>query len=334
MRVTLKMIAKETGVSTMAVSAALNNTTRTRISKEKREYIRKIANEMGYSPNVVAQSLSGGKTRMVGVIIDSHSPDSCIQVLRGIEEVARLRNYRVIVAEQHDSMQDIVELCKILENYGVDGIIALAHDYPNQQSFSTLYGRHKNIVFWEMDDDLSGLYVGVSAENAFKTILSSWQKNGRKNPALVIGSMNNSHLTKRINSYKKLCNESGLEGNILYSDIGPYDDKTLDEMRSVFKNQIIPKKVDSLLMESDFWALAMLKVAQENNCKVPDDLAIVGWDDNGYCSLCTPTLASVSLQPNEQGKLLLNLLLDKLENKKAESVEIPAVFKNRESSGI
>ena len=335
MRITLKMIAEKTGVSIMAASAALNNTTRTRISNEKREYIKAVAAEMGYFPNVVAQSLSGGKTHMAGVIIDSHCPNSCFQVLRGIEKTAKEKNYRIIVAEVHQSINDVVDLCKVFDSYGIDGIIALAHDYPEQKSFNELCSQFKNIIFWEKNDSECESYVGISCENAFREILTGWCKNKRKNPALVINNtQNNWQLRKRIKTYEKISAELGIIPHIINVDLNPYDENTLPEMQHIFKKYVLSGKTDALLFESDFWALAMIKAASEYKCRVPEDLAIVGWDNNDFCPLLSPPLASISLKFEKQGSAIMEMLINKINKKHVESIEIPADFVCRESGGI
>ena len=109
MSVTLKTIAEKANVSVMAASAALNGTTRTRLSAEKREYIRRIAAELGYRPNIMAQKLSGGASHLIGVVIDSYVNSSSARILRGVEEEAERSNYRILVAEQHESVSGIAE---------------------------------------------------------------------------------------------------------------------------------------------------------------------------------------------------------------------------------
>ena len=334
MRCTLKMIAERAGVSIMAVSAALNKTTRTRISEEKRRYIQELANEMGYVPNLVAQSLSGGKTRMIGVVIDSCAQETCYQVLRGIEEESRRQGYRVIVAEQHDSVPDIVESCRSLQSYGVDGIIALAHCYPGQQPSPDLCQDVRNIVFWEPYQDPGALYVGTSADAAFREVLSGWKRIGRRNPALVINDAGIVPLTSRVEAFTRISRELGYSGEVIYADLMPNDERTLAVMETVFTGRIKPGMIDAVLTESDLWALGLMKVASRHGYSVPADLAVVGWDDNSYCEMMTPALARISLGAVRQGEMLFRLLLGKAEKQDVVSIELPAVFRNRESSGF
>ena len=127
MRVTIKDVAAEAGVSFQVVSAILNNCSYARASKETRQRVTDAARKLNYVPNISARILQGGSSRMTGVLVDSRASENVLRVLAALEKCAVVRGCRLLISEAHDDPQRLWEGCRELQQYGVDGIIALAH---------------------------------------------------------------------------------------------------------------------------------------------------------------------------------------------------------------
>ena len=115
----------------MAVSAVMNKTTSTRVSERKRAVIEQIAREMGYRSNVVARTLRGGESRMIGILIDSCAPPWLYNILRHIESEATAGGYRILISEGHDSVDN---LAAAYEKFEVPSLKALLDATVNQKS--------------------------------------------------------------------------------------------------------------------------------------------------------------------------------------------------------
>ena len=148
--VRLRDIAEKLGISESLVSKVLSGKLgSTAVTEEKAELIRLTASEMGYTPNLNARSLAGKPSRIIGILIDSTAPPVTFRVLAAIERIASAQGYRCMIGEAHDSLGNLRENVDIFMQYGVDGIISLAHEYPGKKTeFLRLFADYLNrIVF-------------------------------------------------------------------------------------------------------------------------------------------------------------------------------------------
>ena len=336
MAVTLKMIAEQADVSVMAVSAALNRTTSTRLSTETREKIQKIAAKMGYHPSLLAQALSNGNSRLIGVVVDSWRSSVINGILRGIEHTASQHGYRVMIAEQHDSPQSIAEQCDTFDQYKVEGILCLAHDYPTQRAgIQKVFSQRKNILFWEAPQGMEAPYVSLDASQAFRELLAGWKQAGRRHPALAIDAASgNRQLLARQQAFEKVARECGMQPELVAVKAWPYEEGVPGIMQKALREQILPRGIDAVLAESDLWAAALLRAAVQEQIEVPGQLAIVGWDNNLFCQILSPQLASIDLKFEELGSTMVEMFLERKEKGKTQARTVLAQFVNRASSGF
>ena len=335
MAVTLKTIAEKANVSVMAVSSALNGAVSARISASKKEHIRKIAAELGYKPNVLARRLSGGASRLIGVIADSYLHNSSSRMLRGIEVAANKADYRVLIAEQHESVNSLSEIFRVFEQYGVDGVICISHDYSGtEEEVRKLLCNIKNLVLWEAFPDTDIPYVAFDVTDAVRTLVNGWKAVGRTRAAIVLNADFNRQMTSRAALFTGLCKEAGLEAEIVSIEADPDDRNISVCMQAALAKDILPRKIDCILAENDIWACGLMGAAAKAGIKIPEDIAIAGWDDEIFCCSLVPQLASISIRAEEIGHKLVEIFVNLVEHKKAESVVVPAEFYCRESCGF
>ena len=335
MTITLKQIAEQAEVSVMAVSAALNQTTWTRVSPETREKILGIATKLGYRPNVLAQTLSGGRSRMLGVIIDSGFPAAVLAILRGVEHAATQCGYRIMIAEQHESPQSIADQCDAFDQYGVEGILCLSHDYPRRRtSISRIFRNRKNILFWEEPQGIAAPYASLEAGEAFRQVLAAWRKCGRRRPAMAIDASGNQQLQLRVAAFKASARECGFEPEVVDLHALPDTDEIFPLMQTALRTQILPRGIDAVLTESDLWGVALLQAAREQGIEVPRQLAVVGWDNTVFCQGATPPLASFDIKLETLGQNLVEMFQELKQKGEVRPRAVAVEFVNRASSGI
>ena len=149
--ITMKDIADALGISVATVSRALNNSSR--ISPERREEIQRFAREHNFTPNVVARDLRNTRllpSRTIGVIVPELVHYYFDTVLSGIEEQARIRGYRVIIGQSHESYEREVETCMAFAEARVCGIIiSLAKGTSDYSHFRELQAAGLPLVFFD-----------------------------------------------------------------------------------------------------------------------------------------------------------------------------------------
>ncbi len=334
MSVTLKSIASQVGVSPMTVSAALHDIAGIRISDAKRELIRKTAREMGYRPNLLARTLSGGGSRIIGVVIDSEAPASLFAILCHIEKEATLAGYRLMVAEGHDSLDTVVAAHRTFEQYGAEGVICMAHDYPDQRDRFQQYFRDKQrLVLLEKAPGLEHPYIEIDQEPAFREVIGHWQKQG-KNIGYIISDLPYFSQQNMLKAYRAACAGAGIAAQLFHPAFSLDSRQMIGEMNRCLDEFILPNRIDAALIQNDRYGAAMLSALHARNLRCPDDLALVGKDNSDYCDMLLPPLASIDSNHAASGKQMVRLLLELIAGRSPAPEYIPSRIVWRESAGV
>lgn len=275
-KITLKDIAKLAGVSESTVSLVLNKRD-IRISNEKKEEILRIADELGYRPNLLAKSLSAQKTFTIGLIIPDLSNPFFASLANHIEIILRSKGYLLFVANSNDELDMDKKLIARFQDYQVDALIYC----PANESFSlstkeraalTKFSVASVIVdriFPDLDknqvcfDNEYGGYI------ASKYLLDS----GCQNVAFVSGDLNNYNASQRFAGYKKALHEynQDLNKNIIFP--GNY---RFESGYNIDVNILQEEKVDGVFCSNDLMAFGLLRKLEENN--FADEIRVVGYD--------------------------------------------------------
>ncbi len=308
MAVTMKAIAERAGVSLMVVSAALHNTAGIRVSAAKRELIRRTAEEMGYRPNLLARSLSGGSSGMIGVVIDSCAPESCFKILRHIEAEAARHDYRVMIVEEHDSPGSVIAACRTFDQYRVDGIICLAHDYPGTgDELERFFADKTNVVFLERVGALPHACVEVDPKPAFLEVIRRFLAVGRP-PLYLIPELPQIVIRRRIAGYRAVCEALGVEARFLHFRPAAEPVGIREEMARCLREYLLPERIGAVLVENDLCGAGLLFAASHSGVRVPEELAVIGWDNADFCTMLNPPLASIDNDYAAQGRALVELV--------------------------
>jgi len=335
MAVTLMEIANRAKVSVMAVSAVVNNTRGTRVSQEKREMIERIAREMGYRSNILARTLRGGSSRMIGVVIDSHAPAWLHVILRAIETEATANGYRILVSEEHDSVENVVIAYEKFQQYGVDGMICLAYDYPGQQEvFTSFFADKNNVVLVGACIQTSLPQIFIDLEPCYRGSLSHFQHSGRTRIGGVIASVPNSGQEIRLELYKKLCTELGIAPLIFNPEFCATTDDYLAEVDRLITDFVLPQKLNALLVHSDVMGAFVISGLARHGLRVPDDVAVITEDNQAFCAALQPPMACIDHNEYEIGVQAFQTMLKLLRKENVtEKILIPCKLILRESAG-
>jgi len=335
MPVTLKEIAARSGVSVMAVSAVINKTTSTRVSAKKRIIIEQVAKEMGYRRNVVAQTLRGGYSRMIGVVIDSHAPTWLHSILRHIEAEATANGYRILISEEHNSVNNVIAAYETFQQYGVDGLICLAYDYPGQkEKFQQFFTDKANVVLVGAYDQTSLPQVYIDLESVYREALQHFIHSGRKRLAAIIVDVPNSGQQIRLALYRKLCSEFGIQIRIYNPKLCDTTDEFRKETDRCIRKFIIPEQLDAVLIHSDVLGAFFISGLARHDLRVPGDVAVITDDNQTFCAALQPPMACIDHQENEIGRQAFQIMLNLLKKEPVpNNTLIPCRLILRESAG-
>jgi LacI family transcriptional regulator len=314
---TIKDIAKKAGVSITTVSRALNGYDD--VSEETRRKIRQIAEELSYSPNVLARSLVSRRTHTIGLILSdinrAGAKDSfAYELLCGINDRAGELNYDLLLFSTSPTKQMEKSYHALCKERKVDGAIlsGLRLDDPylqeviQQESFPCVL----------IDIPETGANVGhVTSDNRNGALLAVRHllENGHRRIAMINGH-DQAHVSReRLEGYREALEKSGLP----FEPELVFDGGFTEEGGAEATYQILLKHPDvtAIFCASDLMALGAMRALERMGRKVPDDVSIVGFDDINIAAYCSPKLTTIRQDKYELGYQAAQLLIDMLENR-------------------
>ncbi|MGO2896164.1 LacI family DNA-binding transcriptional regulator [Corynebacterium casei] len=321
-RVTLRMIADEVGVDVSTVSRVINSPASEAsrwASPSVVERIRDVAISSGYKRNPHAASLRTNRSEFVGVVVPRLQDFVLATVFEGIEESASKHDYSAFVANSLDLPDLHRKRAESLLDRRVDGlIIGDAHykepylDELDRRGVPfVLVNRHAGTRYLSAttDDVLGG-------ELAAEHLLSL----GRTQPCIVGGQLFASTFRDRVRGFRSIYRESGIDIPDTHVVDGPFDAAGgRTAMETVLDRGIRP---DSIFAPNDFAAIAAMGVLRERGFDVPDDVAVVGYNDTPLAAELTMPLTTISSPMHEMGAQGFELLWRRLEGKDPASVRL------------
>lgn len=312
-------VAQKAGVSKSTVSQYLNGRYQY-MSETTKNKIKKVIEELDYQPNAVARSLKIKKTNTIGVIVSDILSPFFAQVVRGIESFALKRGYNVILCNTDRNPKKELEYIKMLRNKQVDGIL-LSYSGVNKD-FSP--GDTPLVI---LDKDVSNLnFPTVVSENkkgVYKAI-GHFFNLGYKDIGVISPEIKDipSRLV-RLEGYKEALKDHSLkydEKKIFFFDDG-YDYES--QMEELFKKRKIPRAIFSFnyKMTSSF-----LKYCKSSSIRIPEDVALIGFDDIPYAELLPVPVTVVTEKDYEIGYEASKILFDLIEGKTDNSSGIRKQF--------
>jgi len=325
--VSLKDIAEQVGVSTALVSYVLNNKLKDRINKDVAAKIRQAAEDLNYQPNQIARSLKAQKTFTIGLIVADIANPFSSQIARIIEDEAKKFGYSVIFGSSDESSEKTKDLIKLLLNRQVDGLIIALPEHTEDQ---VMYLKKFNVPFVLIDRYFPTIQTNSVSINNFKASQKAIQHlldNGHKRIGIISYQTTLFHLNERIRGAVDLLANNALVGEVridsINQDVVAAIDGFLDD----------PNPVDAIFFTSNLLAISGLKYINSIGIKIPDQLAIVGFDETDAFDLFYAPVSYVRQPMVVLGHETVKLLLKTIENNEIiESVELEAELVIRSSS--
>lgn len=306
-RTTLKDIANVLGISTAAVSKALNDDSR--ISVKTKKAVKQVAKELNYQPNHLASALRKGKSKLVGVIVPRTNSHFFSSVVESMEGVLNKAGYNIIITQSNESFQKECNNIDTLLYLQVDGIIA---SMANETVDLSYYEKIKSngiplILFDRGENDLNVDYVGINDYYSSHIIVEHLIAQGCKRIAHIGGYRRTRIFNNRIRGYIDAIKKHDLPHN---DELLIESSLTLEDGRQQIEKLLLLKnRPDAIYVASDYAALGALQVLKEKNIKVPEEIKLVGFGNEPFTSLVTPSITSVSQHSKQIGKLAAETFL-------------------------
>ncbi len=313
MKVTISNIAQKAGVSKMTVSRVINRTGP--VAPKTEEKIRKLIKELNYHPDHIAQSLSSKTTRTIGIVIPKKEKiflDNYIaHILSGVSEVLKAEGYKIMLFPV--DVENEYEVNGIVQANLVDGLILLKisddDEYIKKISDLSL----PSIRINNRDDGENINFIDCENIKGVKLAIDYLYHKGHKKIGFVCGRLDESNGIDRFEGYKKSINELGLEYNEDWIIKGNFDKELAYE--NTEKLLSLGNKPTAIFSSDDYMALGVIEKLQEKGYRVPEDFAVIGFDDIDVASILKPSLTTIRQPMHDLGSNAASLLLDIINGK-------------------
>jgi LacI family transcriptional regulator len=310
-RTTISDVAKLAGVSKSTVSHVLNDT-RFVESETKARVLRAIA-QLNFRPSKIAQSLTTNKTHTIGIIVSDITNHYFGELIRSIEVVLDTANYSLVVCNTDEQLERERHYLNLLTSQQVDAIIAAATS-QHWDELSVTYLKNIPTVFLDRKFAELGDYPFVGANNQGGTYMGTAHliQRGFKNIGILAGFQRLSSMRERLQGYKDALAKHKIpirDEWIAFSELsiaGGYQAAT--------QLLTLSERPEALMISNNFLSLGTLMAIRELGLNVPQDIALVGFDDHPWATVSCPPLTVVRQPVNLLGKTAAEMALALLNN--------------------
>lgn len=335
MSIKLKDVARLAEVSQATASLALNGNESIKI--ETRDKVKRIAAELGYSPNAIAQGLAKRKSNTIGLVIPDIESAYYGKLIRCIDKAVRELGYGLVLAISDDKPEIEKQIVINFVSQRVEGIIIAPGNLYNSD-LSYIKSLKKNdipIVFisahyLELDES----YVMMNLEEGTYKLVNYLLDLGHKNIMFLSGLRSAVPTFYRINGYIKAFKDRDIsfnQGNLVECKRVNYEQGYEIAARVAKSN----KKIDAIITINDAMALGVVNALKDNELNVPMDISVAGYDNMIFSTISSIPITTVNQDVDGMAWNAVNMLFEKIEDRsiKHENILIKPELIIRESTG-
>lgn len=311
------------GVSATTVSMVLNNPETPRVGKERRKQILEACEKLQYRPNFAARMLQKKASNIIGLTVASLRNPFYSELAQGVVQRAKEKGYSVLLSSVRGGIDDERRCVRDLLSYGVDGLI-LSSAYLDDPCIDELFDQPAPFVLAlrqlrKIDSRRSYNFVGVDNYKGSCDMLEHLISLGHQDFTVLAGpqdvSTGYNRLLGTLDTLKKHSIELGFGAVHIAEDF--YKESGVKYAAEVIKRKEMPS---AIIAHSDYLAIGVILGLLEAGYKVPDDVAVVGFDNIEMANLPGINLTSVSHSKNKTGSTAVDLLLQTIQRKQIQQV--------------
>ncbi|MCU6711453.1 LacI family transcriptional regulator [Paenibacillus sp. J5C_2022] len=334
---TLESIAKLAGVSRGTVSRVING--QPGVREEVRKKVLEVIREHQYQPNMQARGLAGGKTENIGVVVFGLTPSFLshhifYEVIQGIQEHVASRAYDLLLfADRRPYDMDYWRM--IADKRKIDGLIVMGEDI--QDEYLQYYYDKKLpfvLVGKRLASDIPLHCVTSDYSDGVNKAVTHLIAGGKKRILYISGYSGTYHESKRYEGYCDAHRQAGLPADPQLIVAGYAEEQRAYEViRQLVQDG---RTFDAIFAANDIMALGVVRALQERGLRVPEDIAVVGYDDIAAARYANPPLSTVRQDKSGLGeaaaRMLLGRLAGELDPSQSHDIYIPNELIVRSSS--
>lgn len=317
-RPSLKDVARVAGVSYQTVSRVINGGPR--VSEDTRARVQAVVDELGYRRNEAARALVTSRSHSIGVIADASPRYGPVSTLAAVESAARQAGYTALVTTvSHPGLESVVEAFHHFVERGVEGVVVIAPRVPLAEVTQEVAVAVPVVLLSPGQASHDGVTVffedqGLGARLATRHLLGL----GHTEVAHLAGSQDWLDGQVRLRGW-----QAELSAQQVPALAVRYGDWSGESAYRIGRQMVRDGLPSSVFVASDLMALGFLRALYEHGVRVPQDISVVGFDDNEFASQVFPPLTTVRQSFGDVGARCMRILLDLIEGRPADTT--PAV---------
>ena len=329
-RTTMQDVAQVAGVSLMTVSRVVNN--KVDVSPATRDRVLEVIQDLNYRPSSIARGLVTQRTGTLGVVVPDISNPFFSSIVRIAEEEAYSKGYSVFLGNTNEEPERELAVLQSMEDNFVDGLI-LCSSRLDDEHLADVMDRFPSAVLVFRDrkhpdvgaitlDDVHG------GEEAVRHLAAS----GHQNIGLISGPVISMSTAGRLRGYQKALKQAGLPLNDNWvRHCPPVVESGYQHGKELLQEH---PEITALFCHNDLIAVGVLQACTELGRRVPEDLAVIGYDDIRLAALVTPSLTTLNIPRASIGTRAMGMLLGQIEteNGNAEEINLKPELVVRESA--
>ncbi|MBI9044974.1 MAG: LacI family DNA-binding transcriptional regulator [Anaerolineaceae bacterium] len=329
---TINDVALRAGVSISTVSRVLNQSAP--VSPELEEKVRQVIADMDYRPQTAARTLAGRKTFTIGLVLAKIGTDYYPLMIDSIEAEARRNDYNLLISVAGENLSEQDEMPCALGPHNTDGLLV----FPDSLSRNEIIHLHQNnfpvvLVQHSPPDDLNLPYINIENQISSRNIVDHLiEVHGLKRIAFLAGLTEHEDAALREQGYLDSLKSHNIAFDPDLRSLGYFQKKESQEAVNDWLARGI--EFDAIFASDDISAIGALSALNQAGLRVPEDVAVVGFDDVEISRYLSPPLTTVSIPIQEVGLTAITELLKLIQTGTAEPfIELKTELVIRRSCG-
>lgn len=315
--ITIYDVAREAGVSMATVSRVVNGNPNVKPTTRKK--VLEVIRQLGYRPNAVARGLASKKTTTVGVIIPDISNAFYAELTRGIEDIATMYHYNIILSNSDRKIEKELKLIETLLEKQVDGLLYLGGEVSEKHQ--EIFAATSVPIVLAATEHQDHPFVTIDQQEAASTATSVLLKEGHQQIALISGPLTDLvNGYSRYQGYRRALSKHQQSFDEEWVRIGDYryasGYKAMKELLAEHPN------LSSVFATSDEMAVGAIHAAIDNGKKVPEDVSVIGFENIPLASQVRPMLSTIHVPMYDIGAVAMRLLTKLMNNEQVDTTQV------------
>lgn len=331
MSVTIKEVARKSGVSTATVSRVFNNADV--VDEETRRRVKAVAHELHYTPNALGRSLSMKRTEAIGLLLPDLHGEFFSEVIRGADQAAQQHRFHLLVSSSHTTREALQGALQVMRGR-VDGLIIMSPSIDAHTLKDNLPKTLPVVLLNCLVDDDSFDSFNVDNFAGALEMVRHLLQHGHQRIAIIKGTEKNLDADERLRGYRQALREAHAPHDESFEVFGNFSEASGYEAAK--KILALTPRPSAIFAANDSMALGALSALREMGVAVPQEIALAGFDDVPISRFLTPALSTVHVPISDLGAIAIQKLIHALTEKNAHVKQhalVPTNLVLRESCG-